>query len=70
MGAIEKLAIGSSKTTGVFIVLTSAVSKSKQQRKTKNTVKLAMATITLYNTVLMLLLIAALSTCQGNAFEA
>ena len=41
--------------------------KTAEQNE-KHTVKLAMATVTLCNTVFMLMLLAALSTCHGNAF--
>ena len=43
--------------------------KTAEQNE-KQTVKLAMATMTLCNTVFMLMLLAALSTCHGNAFGA
>ena len=43
--------------------------KTAEQNE-KHTVKLAMATMTLCNAVFMLMLLAALSTCHGNAFGA
>ena len=43
--------------------------KTSEQNE-KHTVKLAKATMTLCNTVFMLMLLAALSTCHGNAFGA